>query len=102
MDGGAILSDARPSRRTSPVLALESAQGVHERAGCGAPALTEGVERRFVHVLWPGGPLEVRPCRPLPRVGLTHRIFTLFTEWVHLVQADPPWRRNLPSDQTRL
>jgi len=53
------------------------------------------MEVGLVYVLRPTRAFERRPGRTLPLSGFAHGIFALFTECLHLVEADSDGGRNL-------
>ena len=63
--------------------------------GCCLPALTVGAQVRLVGVGRPRHALQVAPGRAFALERLVNGVFLLFSEWVHLVEADPLPGRNL-------
>ena len=65
--------------------------------GGGLPPLPEADQDVFLASIGTADALEREPGLPFLMSGLPNRIFTLFSEWIHLVEADPQRRRNLRS-----
>jgi hypothetical protein len=63
--------------------------------GSGLPALSTRAHQRVVLDVRPVRLFQGRPGVALPLRGLIHRIFALFAENIHLVEADSRQRPNL-------
>lgn len=85
------------SRPAPEPLALECLQGVDEGVGSGLPPLSEADQDVFLGSVGTADAFEGKPGLPFLMSGLLNGIFTLFSEWIHLVEADPHRRRNLRS-----
>jgi hypothetical protein len=83
--------------RPAVALVLQGLQGVDERAGRHLPPLPEPVQDDFVGGIGPADPFQGRPGCALLLGSFANRIFALFTEWIHLVEADPLRGQNLRS-----
>lgn len=85
------------SRPAPEPLALECLQGVDEGVGGGLPPLPEADQDVFLGSIGMADALEGKPGLPFLMSSVLNRIFTLFSKWIHLVEADPHRRRNLRS-----
>ena len=70
-------------------LALECLQGVDEGVGGGLPPLPEADQDVFLASIGTADALEREPGLPFLMSGLPNRILTLFSEWIHFMEADP-------------
>ena len=77
------------------MLALEGPERGDEGMRGRLPAVAVGAEGGLVRVAGTRDPLEVVPGGAFPFERLVDGVFTLFADWMHLVEADRPERRNL-------
>jgi hypothetical protein len=83
--------------RPAVALVLQGLQGVDEGARCHLPPLPDTNQHVLIGGIGPADPFQGRPGRTLLLGSRANRIFALFTEWIHLVEADPLRGQNLRS-----
>ena len=71
-------------------LPLEGAESAHKRMGRRLPAVAVEADANFIGIARAGRSLEVGPGGPLSLESFLDGVFMLFSEWMHLVEADPP------------
>src|SRR5690242_5810180 len=86
--GGWAIGRPRDPKGSSS-LALERPERTDESVRGDLPALAVDPEGRLVGVSRPSHTLESAPGGSLPLQSLLDLVFTLFAQWVHLVEVDP-------------